>query len=49
VGSADNDRALLLLPGKRSTGNVTMFPDHDESRYTAPTNLIAENHLFELT
>ncbi len=47
--AADEDRILLLLPGKRSGGRIIMFPDYDEGEYSVPTNLIAENHLWELT
>jgi hypothetical protein len=46
--AADEDRVLLLLPGKRSSGRVIMFPEMKEGSYTLPTNLIAENHLWEL-
>ncbi|RLB92728.1 MAG: hypothetical protein DRH50_09160 [Deltaproteobacteria bacterium] len=46
--AADEDRILLLLPGKRISGKIIMFPDLDEGSYTLPTNLIAENHLWEV-
>lgn len=46
--AADDDRILLLLPGQRIGGKVTLFPDLDEGSYTLPANLIAENHLWEL-
>lgn len=46
--AADEDRILLLLPGKRSGGRVIMFPNLDDGSYVLPTNLIAENHLWEL-
>ncbi|HYB03830.1 MAG TPA: hypothetical protein VED17_05170 [Nitrososphaerales archaeon] len=46
--ATDEDRILLLLPGKRSGGRVIMFPDLDEGSYALPTNLIAENHIWEL-
>ncbi len=46
--AADDYRILLLLPGKRERGTIIMFPDIDQGRYTLPTNLIAENHLWEL-
>ena len=39
---------LLLLPGKREGGRIIMFPDLEEGSYTLPTNLIAEDHLWEL-
>lgn len=46
--AADDDRILLLLPGKRDGGRVIMFPDWPDTSYVLPTNLIAENHLWEL-
>jgi hypothetical protein len=46
--AADQDRLLLLLPGKRERGAVILFPDSDQGSYTLPTNLIAENNLWEL-
>ena len=46
--ASDDDRVLLLLPGKRSGGRIIMFPDSDEGSYTLPTNLIAAGHLWEL-
>ncbi|MBU4480510.1 hypothetical protein KKG48_03680 [Patescibacteria group bacterium] len=56
--AADEDRVLLLLPGRRSHGRIIMFHEMDEGlhalsssgqagEYTLPTNLIAENHLWE--
>jgi hypothetical protein len=46
--AADDDRVLLLLPGRRDGHRVVMFPDLTEGSYTLPTNLIADNHLWEL-
>lgn len=46
--AADQDRLLLLLPGKREHGATILFPDSDYGSYTLPTNLIAENNLWEL-
>jgi len=46
--SADEDRILLLLPGKHAGGKIVLFPDFPDGSYTLPTNLIAENHLWEL-
>ncbi len=46
--AADDDRILLLLPGRRSSGKIIMFPNLDEGSYTLPTNLIADNHLWEV-
>jgi len=47
--AADDDRVLLLLPGRRTSGKVIMFPDMPEGSYTLPVNLIAENHLWEIS
>lgn len=46
--AADQNRILVLLPGRRTSGRIIMFPDLDEGNYQLPTNLIAENHLWEL-
>lgn len=46
--AADDDRVLLLLPGKREGGRVIMFLESADASYTLPSNLIAENHLWEL-
>lgn len=47
--AADDHRIVLLLPGRRDGERVVMFPDADEGSYTLPTNLIADNHLWEVT
>ncbi|MCL5958110.1 MAG: hypothetical protein M1358_02135 [Chloroflexi bacterium] len=47
--AADNYQVVLLLPGKREYGRIVMFPDAVDGSYTIPSNLIAENHLWELT
>lgn len=46
--AADQDRLLLFLPGKRDRGNIVLYPESEEGSYTLPTNLIAENNLWEL-
>ena len=46
--ATDEDRVLLLLPGRRSRGRVIMFHEMEEGDYNLPTNLIAENHLWEI-
>jgi hypothetical protein len=46
--AADDDRILLLLPGRRSGDHITMFPDLADGDYTLPSNLIAGNHLWQL-
>ncbi len=48
VLAADEDRVLLLLPGRRSAGTIIMFHEAEEGRYKLPTNLIASDHLWEL-
>ena len=45
---SDEDRVLLLLPGQRSHGRIIMFHEMDVGVYTLPTNLIADNHLWEV-
>ena len=46
--AADDKKVLLLLPGKRSGGRIVMFHESEEGGYTLPTNLIADNHLWEI-
>jgi hypothetical protein len=46
--AADDDKILLLLPGRRSSGRLIMYPEIEGSCYTLPTNLIAGNHLWEI-
>ncbi|RJP35076.1 MAG: hypothetical protein C4527_01185 [Candidatus Omnitrophota bacterium] len=46
--AADEHKIVLLLPGRRSSGKIIMFPDLEEGSYMLPTNLIAENHLWEI-
>jgi hypothetical protein len=48
VFAADQDRILLLLPGRRERGVVRLFPPLEEGTYALPTNLIADNHLWQL-
>lgn len=47
--AADDDRVLLLLPGCRESGHVRLFPDLTDGSYVLPVNLIADNHLWQLT
>ncbi len=47
--AVDEHRVLLLLPGKRTGGRITMFPSQEEASYTLPTNLVADNHMWEIT
>jgi len=37
--AADENRALLLLPGGRSRGRIIMFHEMEDSDYRRPTNL----------
>lgn len=46
--ATDDDRILLLLPGRRRSGQIVMFPDADEGSYTLPLNLITQGNLWEL-
>jgi hypothetical protein len=46
--ATDNHRILVLLPGRRDRGRVTLFPQLETATRTLPANLIAENHLWEL-
>jgi len=46
--AADDHRVLMLLAGRRSHGRIMMFPELDDTSYVLPTNLIADNHLWEL-
>jgi hypothetical protein len=48
VLATDDKRIILLLPGKRSSGHVIVFPELKETSYRLPNNLIADNHLWEL-
>jgi hypothetical protein len=48
VLATDEHHVLLLLPGKRENGMIMLFPEQEDTIYTLPTNLIAENHLWEL-
>jgi hypothetical protein len=46
--AADEDRILLLLPGRYSFGRVNMFHEVSGGDFTLPTNLIAKNHFWEI-
>jgi len=47
--ATDDDWILLLLPGKRSSGKIIMFPEDEKGSYMLPSNLIADNHLWEIS
>ncbi len=46
--ATDSHRILLLLPGRWENGRIVLFPGQEDENRTLPTNLIAENHLWEL-
>ena len=47
--ATDEKKLLLLLPGRRAGGRIVMFHEMEEGEYTLPTNLIADNHLWEIS
>lgn len=47
--AADENKVLLLLPGRRAGGRIVMFHEMADGDYTLPTNLIADNHLWEIS
>ncbi len=47
--ATDDDRILLLLPGKRAGGTAVMFPGLTDGSYILPINFIADDHLWEMT
>ena len=46
--AADQYRIILFLPGKRVRDRIQMFPESDYD-FSLPRNLIAENHIWEIT
>ncbi len=46
--AADDDRILLLLPGKRVGSKVHLFQEVGKASNILPINLIADNNLWEL-
>jgi hypothetical protein len=47
--ATDEHAAILLLPGKRQGGRVPMFPNVEGGNYQLPTNLIADNNMWEIS
>jgi len=47
--ATDEKKLLLMLPGRRAGGRIVMFHEMEEGDYTLPMNLIADNHLWELS
>ncbi|MGV8120119.1 MAG: hypothetical protein AB2L14_10210 [Candidatus Xenobiia bacterium LiM19] len=46
--ATDDRRIILLLPGHRRGGRILLFQECGEDTYALPTNLIAENNMWEL-
>jgi len=46
--AADRDRVVLLLPGRKESGRVIMYPGLTPRSHSLPVNLIADDHLWEL-
>ena len=46
--AADENKVILLLPGKRTGGKTIMYPDWNAGSYTLPSTLVAQDHLWEL-
>ena len=46
--ATDDSRILLLLPGRRESGRIALFPSFEKGGFSLPSNLIADNHLWEL-
>ena len=47
--ATDENRIILLLPGKRSGERIVMYPDLADGEYKIPKSLIANDHLWEVT
>jgi hypothetical protein len=47
--ATDEDRIILLLPGKKSGERIVMYPNLAEGEYKIPKSLIANDHLWEVT
>jgi hypothetical protein len=47
--ATDNKRVILLLPGKRDRGEILMYLGSSPGEYKLPSNLLADNHLWEVT
>jgi len=46
--ATDADQVILLLPGRRAGGRISMFFEEDAGFNSMPGNLIAANHLWDL-
>jgi len=47
--ATDDKRIIVLLPGRRSGSKVFMFHEQKGEEFLLPDNLIAEDHLWEIT
>ena len=47
--ATDEKKLLLLLPSMRTGSRIVMFHEMEEGDYTLPKNLIADNHLWDLS
>jgi len=46
--AADDYRIILLLPGIIRGNAVVLFPELEDTQFKLPSNLIAENHMWEI-
>ena len=46
--ATDQQRMILLLPGRRAGDKIIMFSESGEDSYILPTNLIADDHIWSL-
>lgn len=46
--ATDDTRILLLLPGNREQSRIALYPQDQSATRILPTNLIADNHLWQL-
>ena len=49
VMATDEQRIVLLLPGRMQAGQIILFPDIDKSTYSLPPNLIAHDHIWTIS
>jgi hypothetical protein len=50
IRAANQKHILVLLPGKRVSDRITLFHEAPQNNHrTLPTNLVPENHLWELS
>ena len=50
IRAANQKHILLLLPGEKVGDRVTLFHEAPQNNHrTLPTNLVPENHLWELS